>query len=114
MNCNELCTIRYYDIPVIILIINNQVLGMVRQWQTFFYENRHSQTTLDRGPDFVKLADAYDIPGYRVTTQEDFDMIFTRAYSEKGPVVIDCQVDKDEFVLPMIPPGAPIKDLILE
>ena len=114
MNCNELCTIRYYDIPVIILIINNQVLGMVRQWQTFFYENRHSQTTLDRGPDFVKLADAYDIPGYRVTTQEDFDMIFTRAYSEKGPVVIDCQVDKDEFVLPMVPPGAPIKDLILE
>lgn len=114
MNCNELCTIRYYNIPVIILIINNQVLGMVRQWQTFFYENRHSQTTLDRGPDFVKLADAYDIPGYRVTTQEDFDTIFTKAYLEKGPVVIDCQVDKDEFVLPMVPPGAPIKDLILE
>ena len=114
MNCNELATISYYNVPVIIVIINNQVLGMVRQWQTFFYENRHSQTTLDRGPDFVKLADAYGIEGYEATTQEDFDTIFTKAYTSGVPVVIDCKVNKDEFVLPMVPPGAPINDLILE
>ena len=114
MNCNELATISYYNIPVIIVIINNQVLGMVRQWQTLFYENRHSETTLDRGPDFVKLADAYDIEGYRVTTQEEFDRVFTKAYASDGPVVIDCMVDQDEFVLPMVAPGAPLKDLIIE
>ena len=114
MNCNELATISYYNIPVIIVIINNQVLGMVRQWQTLFYENRHSQTTLDRGPDFVKLADAYGVEGYRVTTKEEFDEVFTKAYAGNTPVVIDCMVDQDEFVLPMVAPGAPINDLILE
>lgn len=114
MNCNELATISYYNIPVIIVIINNQVLGMVRQWQTLFYDNRHSQTTLDRGPDFVKLADAYGIEGYKVTTKEEFDDAFTKAYANNVPVVIDCWVDPDEFVLPMVAPGAPINDLILE
>ena len=114
MNCNELATIGYYNIPVIIVIINNGVLGMVRQWQTLFYENRHSHTNLDRGPDFVKLADAYGIEGYRVTTQEEFDTVFSKAYAGKVPVVIDCMVDSDEVVLPMVAPGAPINDLILE
>lgn len=114
MNCNELSTISYYNIPVIIIIINNQVLGMVRQWQTFFYEKRHSQTTLDRGPDFVKLADAYGIAGYRVTTQEEFNEVFEKACGEKTPIVIDCMINKDEFVLPMVPPGAPISELILD
>lgn len=114
MNCNELATIGYYNIPVIIVIINNQVLGMVRQWQTLFYDNRHSETTLDRGPDFVKLADAYGIKGYKVTTQEEFDSVFEKAYADNVPVVIDCRVCQDEFVLPMVAPGAPINDLILE
>ena len=114
MNCNELATIGYYNIPIIIVIVNNQVLGMVRQWQTLFYENRHSETTLDRGPDFVKLADAYGIEGYRATTKEEFDSIFAEAYKKNVPVVIDCKVDSDEFVLPMVAPGAPINDLILE
>lgn len=114
MNCNELATIAHYNIPVIILIINNHVLGMVRQWQTLFYEKRHSETTLDRGPDFVKLADAYGIAGYRVRNQEEFDNILTQIYTSNMPVVIDCQIDKDEFVLPMVPAGAPIDDLILE
>ncbi|NLI89963.1 MAG: biosynthetic-type acetolactate synthase large subunit [Epulopiscium sp.] len=114
MNCNELATISYYNIPVTIVIINNQVLGMVRQWQTLFYDNRHSQTTLDRGPDFVKLADAYDIEAYRVSTQEDFNTVFEKAYKSTSPVLIDCQVDQDEFVLPMVAPGAPINDLILD
>ena len=114
MNCNELSTIQYYNIPVIIVIVNNQVLGMVRQWQTLFYENRHSQTTLDRGPNFVKLAEAYGIEGYEARTQEEFDTIFTKVYGSNVPVVIDCKVNKDEFVLPMVPPGAPINDLILE
>lgn len=114
MNCNELATISYYNIPLIIVIINNQVLGMVRQWQTLFYDNRHSETNLDRGPDFVKLADAYGIDGYRVTTQEEFDTIFAKAYAGNGPVIIDCLVNQDEFVLPMVAPGAPIDDLILE
>lgn len=114
MNCNELSTISYYNIPVIIVIMNNQVLGMVRQWQTFFYEQRYSQTTLDRGPDFVKLADAYGIAGYEVTTQEEFDEVFERACKEKSPVLIDCKINKDEFVFPMVPPGAPVNELILE
>lgn len=114
MNCNELATISHYNIPIIIVVINNQVLGMVRQWQNLFYENRYSETNLDRGPDFVKLADAYGIQGYRVTSKEEFDTVFAKAYAQRVPVVIDCVVNSDEFVLPMVAPGASIDNLILE
>lgn len=114
MNCNELATISYYNIPVIIVVLNNSVLGMVRQWQTMFYEGRYSETTLDRGPDFVKLAEAYYMKGYDVFTQEEFQQAFKEALESKKPVVINCHVGEDEKVLPMVAPGAPINDLILE
>lgn len=114
MNCNELATISYYNIPVIIVIMNNSVLGMVRQWQTAFYEGRYSQTTLDRGPDFELLAKAYGVAGYTVRTQEEFRAAFQDALTDQKPAVINCFIDKDEKVLPMVAPGAPIHDLILE
>ena len=114
MNCNELATISYYNIPVIIVILNNSVLGMVRQWQTMFYGGRYSETTLDRGPDFVKLAEAYFIKGYDAFTQEEFEQAFKEALQSEKPILINCHVDEDEKVLPMVAPGAPINDLILE
>lgn len=114
MNCNELATIAHYDVPMITVIMNNTVLGMVRQWQTIFYDARYSQTTLDRGPDFVKLADAYGVKGYDVFTQEDFKRALADALGRRKPALINCHVGMDEKVLPMVAPGAPINDLILE
>lgn len=114
MNCNELCTIAYYNVPVIIVIMNNAVLGMVRQWQTTFYESRYSQTTLDRGPDFTLLAKAYGVAGCDIYTQEEFSVAFKRALDSKKPAVLNCHIDRDEKVLPMVPPGKAINDLILE
>lgn len=114
MNCNELATMAYYHVPVIIIIMNNTTLGMVRQWQTMFYNERYAQTTLDRGPDFVKLADAYGVTSYKVTTQEMFQVAFDKALEEKGPVVLDCHIAINEKVLPMVAPGAPVNQLILE
>ncbi|ONI45771.1 acetolactate synthase, large subunit, biosynthetic type [Candidatus Epulonipiscioides gigas] len=114
MNCNELSTIAYYNLPIIIVILNNSVLGMVRQWQHLFHEQRYSQTVLDRGPDFVKLALAYEIDGYRATSIEEFEEIFTKAMSQNKPAVIDCIIDKDDKVFPMVAPGAPTNELIVE
>ena len=114
MNCNELSTISYYNIPVIIVIMNNITLGMVRQWQTAFYENRYSQTTLDRGPDFKLLAEAYGIKGYDIYTQEEFNKAFSEALSQRKPAVLNCFIDMDEKVLPMVAPGAAIDQIILE
>lgn len=114
MNCNELATISYYQIPVIIVIMNNSTLGMVRQWQTLFYDKRYSQTNLDRGPDFKKLAEAYGVDGYQVSTKEAFDQAIRQALQNRKPAVIDAKIDKDEFVLPMVAPGTAIQDLISE
>lgn len=114
MNCNELATISYYNVPVIIIIMNNSVLGMVRQWQTIFYGGRYSETTLDRGPDFVKLADAYGIKGYDIFSQEEFQSAFKEALESGRPTLLNCHVGENEKVLPMVAPGAPINDLILE
>jgi acetolactate synthase-1/2/3 large subunit len=114
MNCNELATISYYQIPVIIVIMNNTTLGMVRQWQTTFYEKRYAQTTLDRGPDFIKLADAYGVKAFDVDTKESFEEAFKKALSLKEPVLINAHIDMDEKVLPMVAPGAAIHELILE
>lgn len=114
MNCNELSTVAYYNVPVIIIVVNNSVLGMVRQWQTIFYGGRYSQTNLDRGPDFVKLADAYNIKGYDIFTQEDFKEALQDALKHNRPALLNCHVGEDEKVLPMVAPGAPINDLILE
>lgn len=114
MNCNELSTIAHYDVPVIIVVMNNTTLGMVRQWQTAFYEKRYSQTTLDRGPDFKLLAEAYGIKGYDVHSQEDFDKALKEALSRHKPAVLNCFIGMDERVLPMVAPGAAINNMILE
>lgn len=114
MNCNELSTISHYDIPVIIIVMNNTTLGMVRQWQTAFYEKRYSQTTLDRGPDFKLLAEAFGVKGYDVHTQEDFQIAFSEALASHKPAVLNCFIGMDEKVLPMVAPGAAIDQIILE
>lgn len=113
MNLTELSTIGYYGIPVIIVIFNNGTLGMVRQWQTLFFGHRYSQTTLDRGPDFMKLADAYGLSGTRVHTVEAFTTAFRKAVEEKKPCIIECMLDIDEMVAPMVAPGSPIDSFCL-
>ena len=113
MNLTELSTIGYYGIPVIIVIFNNGTLGMVRQWQTLFFGHRYSQTTLDRGPDFMKLADAYGLSGTRVNTVEMFAAAFRKAVEEKVPCIIECMLDIDEMVAPMVAPGSPIDSFCL-
>ena len=113
MNLTELSTISYYDIPVIVVIFNNGTLGMVRQWQTLFFGHRYSQTTLDRGPDFMKLADAYGLAGTRVDNLADFSAAFAKAYADGKPCIIECLLDIDEMVAPMVAPGSPIDSFCL-
>ena len=114
MNCHEMATVNYYDIPVITVIFNNGTLGMVRQWQTLTCKGRHSQTTLNRGPDFVKLAEAYGIPGYRATNQEEFAAAFQTALDSGHAAVIDCVLDIDEMVHPMVNGGSPVTKFLLD
>ena len=115
MNCNELATAVHYKLPIIIAVLNNGTLGMVRQWQTMFYEKRYSQTTLDRGPDFVKLADAYGAIGIRVEKPEHVQPAIEKALNSTDcPVVIDFIIDIDEVVLPIVPPGKGIDQLIYD
>lgn len=113
MNCNELATEQYYNLPIINIVFNNGTLGMVRQWQTLFFGHRYSQTTLDRGPDFMKLADAYGLSGTRVNTVEAFTAAFRKAVEEKKPCIIECMLDIDEMVAPMVAPGSPIDSFCL-
>ena len=114
MNCHEMATVNYYDIPVITVIFNNGTLGMVRQWQTLTCKGRHSQTTLNRGPEFVKLAAAYGIPGYRATNQEEFAAAFQTALDSGHAAVIDCVLDIDEMVHPMVNGGSPVTQFLLD
>lgn len=114
MNCNELATVSHFNVPVITIILDNGTLGMVRQWQNIFYEKRFSQTTLDFAPDFVKLADAYGIAGYRAETPEQFKKAFDAAVASKKPCVIDAVINIDETVLPMIPGGKTVEHLIMD
>ena len=113
MNLTELSTIGYYGIPVIVVIFNNGTLGMVRQWQTLFFGHRYSQTTLDRGPDFMKLAEAYGLSGTRVDTVEAFAEAFKTAVEKREPCIIECMLDIDEMVAPMVAPGSPIDSFCL-
>lgn len=110
MNMNEIATATRYNIPVIEVIVNNHVLGMVRQWQTLFYGKRYSQTVLNDAVDFVKLAEAMGAKAYRVTQKEELEPVLREAISLNIPVVIDCQISCDEKVFPMVSPGAPIAD----
>ena len=113
MNLNELTTATSHGIPVVIVLMNNSVLGMVRQWQTLFFGKRYSNTVLSgRKTDFVKLAEAFGAVGYRATTKEEFEDAFKKAVASGETVVIDTIIDKDEFVLPMLPPGGSIDDII--
>ena len=114
MNMNEIATAARYNIPIIQVVINNHVLGMVRQWQTLFYGQRYAQTVLNDAVDFVKLAEAMGAKAYRVTSCEEFEPVVREAMSLNIPVVIECMIGKDEKVFPMVAPGAAIADCFSE
>ncbi|MBP5271448.1 MAG: biosynthetic-type acetolactate synthase large subunit [Clostridia bacterium] len=115
MNLNEVMTSVLYGLPLTVVIMNNHVLGMVRQWQTLFYGKRYSNTVLEkRAPDYVKLAEAFGAEGVVTETVEEFREAFEKAYHSGKVTLIDCRIDKDEFVLPMIPAGQTVKDMVTE
>ena len=114
MDLNELATAVSRNIPLVVVIFNNNSLGMVRQWQTLFFDRHYSNTVLDRSTDFVKLAEAFGAKGARASSKEELEKAAAEAFSGSGPFVIDCTVDCDEFVLPMLPPGGSIDDIITE
>ena len=114
MNCNELATESYYKLPIITFIYNNQVLGMVRQWQTLIYDGHYSQTTLDRAPDFVKLAQAYGLGGKRVCTVPELEAALKEALACGHGYVIDCAIEMDEMVRPMVPGGGRITNFLVD
>ncbi len=110
MNMNEIATAARYNIPVIQIVMNNHVLGMVRQWQDLFYGKRYSATVLNDKVDFVKLAEALGAAGIRVESKEEFKEAFAKALTMEAPVVIDCRIGSDDKVWPMVAPGAPISE----
>ena len=110
MNMNEVATATRYNIPIIQIVLNNHVLGMVRQWQTLFYGKRYSQTVLDDQVDFVKVAEGLGARAFRVTKKEEFEPAFREALKLNIPVVIDCQIGSDDKVFPMVPAGKPNED----
>ena len=112
MNLNELATAVRYNVPVVVIIMNNGVLGMVRQWQTLFYDKHYSNSVLERKTDFAAFAKAFGADGEAVTTPEELDEALDRAFKTEGPYIIDCKIDKDEFVLPMLPPNGSMDDII--
>ena len=114
MNLAELATMASYNVPVKMFIMNNEVLGMVRQWQKLFYENRFSDTDPHRATDFVKVAEAFGVKGLRINTNDDIDAVLKEAFEFQGPVLVDCRISKDSNVLPMIPPGGTHTDIIEE
>ena len=110
MNMNEIATAVRQKLPLIQVVLNNHVLGMVRQWQTLFYEQHYSATVLNDSVDFVKLAEAMGAFGFRVTTQEEFRETFSRALGSDMPVLIDCIIDSNDKVWPMVAPGNAISE----
>ena len=114
MNCNEFATAVKNNIPIKVIVMNNNALGMVRQWQSLFYEARYSQTTLDRATDFVKLAEAFGGNGFRVEKREELEDVLKEALAINKPVIIDYRIDSDKKVFPMVAPGAPIHQIINE
>ena len=112
MNLNELATMASYNIPVVMIIMNNKVLGMVRQWQKLFYGNRFADTDPNRKTDFVKVAEAFGVKGMHINKNEEIDAVIKEALDYNGPVVIDCRISPDSNVLPMIPPGGSSDDII--
>ncbi len=113
MNCHELATVQHYGLPIVSIVFNNGTLGMVRQWQNLIYGQRYSETTLDRGPDFVKLAEAYGVRGFRAKTAAEMEKALAQALAERESAVIDCCLDIDEMVRPMVASGSEITDFLL-
>lgn len=114
MNCNELATIARYRLPIVILIMNNRTLGMVRQWQTLFYDERYSETTLDTDVNWIALAEAFGVKGMPLTKDDDPMTVLSAAFALNSPVVVDCEIPLDNKVYPMVAPGASIEDMIEE
>lgn len=114
MNLNELTTLASYNLPIVVLVMNNQVLGMVRQWQKVFYGRRFSATDPHRKTDLVKLAEAFGCTGMRIEKAGDIEPVLKAALAAGGPVVVDCRISPDVNVLPMIPPGGTVEDILLE
>ena len=113
MNLNEMATAVTYNLPITVVLMNNGVLGMVRQWQTLFFGKRYSNTVLGRKTDFVKLSEAFGAKACVAETMDEFETAFAEAMKHDGPYLIDVRIDKDEFVLPMLPPGGSIDDIIV-
>lgn len=113
MNLNEMATAVTQKLPLRIFLMNNGVLGMVRQWQTLFFGQRYAETTLERKTDYALLAKAFGAKGLVLDNPADMERVVAEAFATDGPVLVDCRIDKDEKVLPMIPPGGTIKDIIL-
>ena len=114
MNMNEIATATRYNIPVIQVVLNNHVLGMVRQWQTLFYEHRYSHTVLDDAVDFVKISEGMGAKAIRVTKMEEVEPAIREALATDGPVVLDCWIDQDLSVFPMVPAGASLNEVFDE
>jgi len=114
MNMNEIATAVRHNIPIIQVVVNNHVLGMVRQWQDLFYEKRFSHTVLNDSVDFVKLAEAMGATGIRVTTREEFEAALEKALAMRTPVLLDCIINCDDKVWPMVAPGAAISEVFDE
>ena len=114
MNMNELATAAHYNVPIIEVVFNNNVLGMVRQWQTLFYGKRYSQTMLSQDIDYVKLAEAMSVTAFRVTKKEEVDEVIKKALKAKGPVFIEVVIDRNESVWPMVPAGATLEETFSE
>ena len=112
MDCNEFATAVNFKLPVKVIVMNNNALGMVRQWQSLFYEGRYAETTLNRATDFVKLAEAFGGTGFRVEKPEELQEVLEKALATDGPVIIDYKIDSDDMVFPMVAPGAPINEII--
>ena len=112
MDCNEFATAVNFKLPIKVIVMNNNALGMVRQWQSLFYEGRYAETTLNRATDFVKLAEAFGGNGFRVEKPEELQEILEKALATDGPVIIDYKINSDDMVFPMVAPGAPINEII--
>ena len=113
MNLNELSTAAKHNIPIIEMVFNNEVLGMVRQWQKLFYARRFSQTTLEKTTDYLKLAEAFGIKGYRIASRSDIEPVLKEALRQQVPVLVECIIDRDLNVLPMVPAGNSVEEPLL-
>jgi acetolactate synthase-1/2/3 large subunit len=114
MNCNELATVSKYKLPVITILFNNEALGMVRQWQGEFNNKRYSQTDVTNEVDYIKLAEAYGINGTRVRNEDELKKALTYAIDSKKAALIECIIGRDEKVVPFVPPGKPINEMLLK